>query len=698
MNVQEFATAVLFGSSMADKLTSARNLDDDPATRCGISAPAFPSRPSHVTFLAADERRASAHRFPNRREMEAEEGRGRVMHFFANHELLALELMALMLLRFPKASDAFRRTLVQVMGDEQRHLSFYLKRMKELGVAFGDLKAGHFFWDCLKDAVSPLAFLSGMSLTFEQANLDFCLQYMHDMEEIGDEASRDILLQVYRDEIRHVAHGWSLFDAMRPGRREAFDEYCELLPGPLTPRHARGGQFFSKPREAAGLDESFIRGVEVFRASRSRRPDLFFFNANCEGEWLTERGPVPPEVQQVQRDLEGLPAFFASADDLLLVSEPPGEEFMRTMSRAGFLWPRCVTRDELRDSTPDVARLRPWGQSPATASLWQSLSGDAAQETTLSRGLWHRKSWSSERASQWEAVHRDGPLTPLVRPEDFLGEVAGTADEVDQILAAFVARGKRRLVIKADLGVSGRHTLRLLDEPLAGRGRRWLESVLREHGQVVVEPWLDRVADLSFHFDVRDEGTSSGDLVRFHADRRGQFLGAFVSHPQLSFPPDIQRLMQEFDLAGKNSPLASALKKIVGEALFREGYRGPVGVDMFFYRDARGELRLHPLVEVNPRWTMGRLALRLRSHVHRGAPAFLEIECLPSDTSAIDILRQREKAWPLTLVGDDRVGIRIKEGFLALVPRRSGRRFLAELWVGEAARQRLRKDCFKLVT
>jgi hypothetical protein len=46
-------------------------------------------------------------------------------------------------------------------------------------------------------------------------------------------------------------------------------------------------------------------------------------------------------------------------------------------------------------------------------------------------------------------------------------------------------------------------------------------------------------------------------------------------------------------------------------------FTGPLGIDAFLFRDATGVVRLKPVVEINPRYTMGRLTLEL---MHRVAP------------------------------------------------------------------------------
>jgi hypothetical protein len=53
--------------------------------------------------------------------------------------------------------------------------------------------------------------------------------------------------------------------------------------------------------------------------------------------------------------------------------------------------------------------------------------------------------------------------------------------------------------------------------------------------------------------------------------------------------------------------------------LRRAGHVGPVGIDAFVYRTPRGDCRLKPIVEINPRYTMGRLTVELMRHTSPGS-------------------------------------------------------------------------------
>src|SRR5262245_46075938 len=135
MELRLFAERILFGSTLEEKLRRPGPLTDEAPGR-PIVAPGSPERPSGLRFKPAHSGKAE---FPGMHRLEREEERGRLLHFFANHELLATELMALVLLRFPEAPPAFRQGVARTLQDEQMHTRLYLSRMEECGIRFGEM-------------------------------------------------------------------------------------------------------------------------------------------------------------------------------------------------------------------------------------------------------------------------------------------------------------------------------------------------------------------------------------------------------------------------------------------------------------------------------------------------------------------------------------------------------------------------------
>ena len=105
MEMRELAERVLFATTLEEKLRCPSVVTDE-SPGSAIIAPAMPGRPSELCFKSAASGEKSE--FPGLRQLDNERERGRLLHFFANHELLATELMALVLLRFPDAPEIGR--------------------------------------------------------------------------------------------------------------------------------------------------------------------------------------------------------------------------------------------------------------------------------------------------------------------------------------------------------------------------------------------------------------------------------------------------------------------------------------------------------------------------------------------------------------------------------------------------------------
>jgi uncharacterized ferritin-like protein (DUF455 family) len=195
--------------------------------------------------------------------MAAVEARVRVLHTFANHELMAIELMAWALMAFPEASPTFRRGVLAILDDEQRHFRMYADRIAELGACFGDLAVNHHFLRCGPDLTTPMKWVCAMNLTFEQANLDLAPVFADRFRIADDERSAAIMDVIERDEIRHVGFGARWLKAHTPAGRSTFETYVENLSHHNSPARARGPQFSEVSRLRAGLDEDFVSQMKA---------------------------------------------------------------------------------------------------------------------------------------------------------------------------------------------------------------------------------------------------------------------------------------------------------------------------------------------------------------------------------------------------------------------------------------------------
>jgi uncharacterized ferritin-like protein (DUF455 family) len=261
MLARDYARSIVEATTLDGKLAAPPDdltLEDaEPALRLGE-----PGRPEGLRIVSGREARV-----PPIAGMRDPSQRARILHALANHELQAIELFAWALLAFPGAPIAFRRGLVAIIADEQRHFGLYRDRLRAHGSEFGDHAVTGHFWNKLDALGDPLAFVCVMNLTFENANLDFAGDYATAARACGDVATAEALDRVHHDEIAHVHFGWVWMQKLA-GEGDAWDHYNAHVHPPLGPHRARGARFDRAARERAGLDAAFIDRLEAVAPKR----------------------------------------------------------------------------------------------------------------------------------------------------------------------------------------------------------------------------------------------------------------------------------------------------------------------------------------------------------------------------------------------------------------------------------------------
>ena len=142
-NIDEYCEKILFSESLEDKLSFEKvSLNKySSLTKC----PEVPGRPQELIFG-----KKGAVKLPSIHQLDNVRNCGLLLHFFLNHELLALEIMALVLLKFPELPNSFKRSLLKTMADEQKHASSYIRCMNEFGVECGEMSVNSFSGIVLK--------------------------------------------------------------------------------------------------------------------------------------------------------------------------------------------------------------------------------------------------------------------------------------------------------------------------------------------------------------------------------------------------------------------------------------------------------------------------------------------------------------------------------------------------------------------
>ena len=704
MELRDFAEQVLFATTLEEKLRCPEILTDEhPGPP--LVTPESPGRPAELRFKPQVSGKAE---FPGLHQLENKTERGKLLHFFANHELLATELMALVLLKFPDAPTAFRKGLVQTLKDEQEHTRLYLARMRACGIEFGELPVSGYFWRCVSPMENPMDYVASLSLTFEQANLDFARHFARGFATVGDHDTAQLLEKIYRDEIGHVAYGLKWFRRWKQPGESDWDAFCRTLKFPLSPQRAKGISLNVEGRRAAGLDPQFIAELNVYSQSKGRTPSVFVFNPFAEGR-IAEGKTFNANKHQLQlaRDLENLPQFLCRQDDVVLVGQRPSVEFLSRIKEAGFALPEFVelaARGSVSRSTPakigaldnlsasheggtaaghrpallslaarKLGRLRPWAWGPDSLELLQPLfanvTGEARtadQRFNADLAQLYSKAWSALFLQNFLVCKRRGSQRLLTSSptEDWLctkDEVGVAVSSLDEALAAIDkirGRGHHKIVVKEALGLAGSNALRLFEPEVLPTHQRWMAKALNQGRQLVVEPWLERLLDFSIQLEMSAEGLKLCGYTGLLNDARGQFQGNFAeSHHHKRIPTKVVTLFREPDISNRLLELYAGIFAALETELRRVDFTGPLGIDALVYRDAAGGVRLKPVVEINPRYTMGRVLVELMKQTCQGScgqfrlvnPAQLRVEGVENFSAYARALNER---WPLSLAGE----------------------------------------------
>ena len=630
IQLQEFAKRVLFGTTIEEKLDYPREEIVDTAPGYPIITPRSLSRPKHLS--PRDNSKRVNH--PRASMLIDEQERGRLLHFFANHELLATELMALALLKFPDAPKSFRAGLLNTLKEEQIHTRIYMHRMKQCGVEFGELQLSDYFWKSVSSMEDPLDYVTRLSLTFEQANLDYSREYSKIFAEVGDQNTANILERIYQDEIQHVGFGLKWFRRWRQSGKSDWEAFKQKLIFPLSPSRAKGNIYNADGRKAAGLDRAFIEDLQVYQQSRGRTPIIRWFNPDAEA-YASQNSAKPVENSNptLQQDLAFLPAYLSRKDDILIVPQRPSREFLKSIQDLGFPLPELVSQSSPA-GIPSIKRkiggIRPWAWTPDAIELFSDIFPRVTRSPKVSE-LWnsdirllHSKPWAMEQAETLLTKSAGD----WIAPSGTLGKPVSSLRELKRVRGELGEKGYPNIVCKAPFATAGRGNRCLMEkEAISGSMWQWLDDIWLKQAIVIIEPWLERVFDFSIHFYVKNGSIELQAITRLFNNARGQFTGVLSNGLGSIRNEALNRLLLSDD-RGKPRVYRWYEEKLVTwlrSILDKSKYTGPLSIDAFVYQEPEGSLLLKPISEINPRYTMGRIGHELGTRIAGGSKGLFQI-------------------------------------------------------------------------
>lgn len=623
MEIREFAERILFGQTLEDKLFTPNQLSDSSPLSKFI-LPELPGRPKHLNISN------TKHKLPSVHHLENKTNKGQLLHSFANHELLAIELMALALLKFHDAPKAFRRGLLQTLFEEQLHTRLYLDHMRLCEIEFGEYPLNRYFWDCLYKLDQPMEYICHMSLTFEQANLDYALFYQKCFNQIGDTRTANLLKKIYQDEIRHVKYGLKWFHRWKPNNLPDWECYQQHLHFPITPARAKGKEFDFESRVKAGFEKSYIEQLEVFQASKGRPPDIYYFNPIAERVIANPKFPKNSSWSiSLTQDMSPLMAFLGKSSDIVLLPKEPSIKLKKVLQSLKIDLPQFIELPFSENACPHLFKqqlgtLRPWARSPDSEEKLKGLSSKSNSKEPLWNPAFrefHSKSWSKRwlQTKLTELNHQN-----LISLEE-TGVCCNSYADLKKSAQRLKQMDTTALALKAPFSAAGQQIILIRQNEFLEKYKEQSQSILNEQREILLEPWLNRVLDISIqgwihrdHFEIL--GTTSMKI-----SKQGKYLGAFSGNFINELNTDLKKFI--FSDHAKipiwhcfwKTQLPSLLKP-----LFNANYEGPFGIDSYIYKNPKGELRYHPISELNLRYTMGSILVSFDKKINPGQLALLQ--------------------------------------------------------------------------
>jgi hypothetical protein len=432
---------------------------------------------------------------------------------------------------------------------------------------------------------------------------------------------------------------------------------------------------------------------------------VFVFNPFTEGFIAQGRSFTPVKHQaQLARDLEHLPQFLCRQDDIALVEQRPSVAFLSGLKQAGFALPEFIElKDGRIDAAGDLCRrklgsLRPWAWGPDSVALLRPLftnvTGEertADQRFNAGLAQLYSKGWSAaflrkllasdvqgddekaqrSRAGEAERLNGTWADESWLCAEADAGVEVETLDAALKIISAIRARGHHRIVVKEALGVAGSNSIRLWEPAVLDAQCRWMANALENGRHLVIEPWLERELDFSAQLEMGPEGLKLCGFTGLLNDRKGQFQANWAeSHHHRRIPARVAALLAKpADISNRLQRLYAAVFALLEAELRRAGHVGPIGIDAFVYRTPQGECRLKPIVEINPRYTMGRLTVELMKQTSPGSCGLFRLVSRAKARAEgfddfISHARSLSERHPIRLAGEP--VSRISEGVLCL--------------------------------
>ncbi|MFV0521214.1 MAG: hypothetical protein ACK5MI_02120 [Mangrovibacterium sp.] len=394
-------------------------------------------------------------------------------------------------------------------------------------------------------------------------------------------------------------------------------------------------------------------------------PKLFHFNSTCEIA-IANGSPyfnTTAILNQFEQDLASIMAVFATDNDYILCEEKPTTEFLQMMKSLGLPQVNYISLSDVTAIQTANKSLtfnaHSWGCSPAEDFYLKDVRRIEEQWKADKLPIVERGYVAQLFNSAWLA-NWNHPL---------FGSISSIGSSIirSEQEAAQYLNENLPVVFKSPFSSSGRGLMVLRKPILNDANKKWITTILKQQTYIVASKWLDKQQDLSFQFDATESGLIFEGVSYFNTNTNGQYKEHELNRHNFSIHYN-EDTITHMDLLH----VGEQLKDVLSQSKLAKLHKGKFGVDALIYKE-QDRLKLHPLVEINPRYTMGAVALALQNYIHEESKGFYKIHTVAKE-SYRDFIAAKQQGNPLVFENN-----KLKKGVISLTPFHNHSKFGAYL-------------------
>ena len=400
-------------------------------------------------------------------------------------------------------------------------------------------------------------------------------------------------------------------------------------------------------------------------------PRIHYFNPGHETAVLmgTSNYTPPTNVQRMIQELAYLPVWYADADDYVFMEEVVSPRFLSMQPKELRPFATPVSRKELLDKKKKMPELQaaPWGLSLQSIRLFDELKHRGSLSLTIPawQDAFFALTGRQTAATCLEKIRELLPDMDLPVSPKFCTKMR----EIEKYLIL----QRAPFVLKTPYSSSGRGLHWLSERKLTPKDKAWIEGAFKKQGTVSIECALNKQQDFAMEFYSDGQGNIHYEgLSFFGAEKKGAYSGNVLGSQEYLNSYFIEKFGDDKQIIEVQEAVRSALQSIFGPV-----YTGYLGVDMLTYYKPDNSLGIHPCIEINMRYTMGLVALRIsEKYLAPDARGDLRITYESKPGEAYERHCFMKKAYPQNIVDG-----RIREGYLSLCPVTKDTRYRAYILV-----------------